>query len=50
MRLLFLTISITLLTQLATAQPITTTSTAPLSIDRGTAYMNLLQSEGGEIR
>jgi len=49
MRLLFLIISLTLLTQPATTQSITTTSTAPLSVDKGTAYMNLLHSEGGEL-
>jgi len=47
--LLSLTISISLIPYQASTQSIAALSSAPVSVDRGTAYMNLLQAEGGEV-
>ena len=44
MRLLLIILSISLLSLQASSQSINARSSAPISVDRGTAYMNLLHT------
>jgi len=49
MRLILIILSISLLSLQASSQSINARSSAPISVDRGTAYMNLLHTEGGDL-